>query len=288
MSSTALSVAPLRPRPAGGARRRGRARLQRAGRAAGSIRRLHDYLDRAALRLADRHRRQREHRRDAADRHRAGGRPARRRAAARCRRRGAAARCGRRGSQRGRRRLLHGRRPLDRPARAAAAARAAALRAQRRGDRDAPGARLAGRARPQARADLALATTGCCTRARRALLRRAVRLQGGPRDAARRLLPERARRGVVLRHRAARARPARGDAHPRGAGRLGRRPRLARGHRAHRARGPARHRAPARRGAADPLPRASACASTVAYALLFLALRGAARRRGRERARAGA
>ena len=52
------------------------------------------------------------------------------------------------------------------------------------------------------------------------------------RDALDGLLDDVAGRGLVLRHRAAGARPAARAAHPRGAGGLGRRPGLARGHRA--------------------------------------------------------
>ena len=67
---------------------------------------------------------------------------------------------------------------------------------------------------------------------------KAVRRDGAARPARRR-----ARQRLVLRHRAARARPAARAADPRGAGRLGRRPRLARGDRAHGGRRPARRRA---------------------------------------------
>ena len=92
----------------------------------------------------------------------------------------------------------------------------------------------------------------------RPLQRRAVRLQGGAHERAARAHRRRARRGLVLRHRAARARPAARAAHPRGARRLGRRPRLARGHRPDRVGRPARRRA-ARRGRRDrAVPRSSA------------------------------
>ena len=60
-----------------------------------------------------------------------------------------------------------------------------------------------------------------------ALLGRAVRLQGDPRRLRARAPAARPGPRLVLRHRAARARRARRPAHPRGAGRLGRRPRLA-------------------------------------------------------------
>ena len=106
----------------------------------------------------------------------------------------------------------------------------------------------------------------------RDVLRCAVRLQGDPR----RRRPEAAapgrRPGVVLRYRAARAGPARGDAHPRGRGGLDRRSRLARRHRRHGGRGSARRR-PAR--LASPVTRfvLVGLASTLAYALLYLGLR---------------
>ena len=158
-------------------------------------------------------------------------------------------------AQRRRRPLLHGRRPLDRPARAAAARRAAASPATAT-SRSAPAWRAARTscAAPSASSSRA-PTTGCCTLTLGARFSdaqcgfKAIRA-----DVARRLLPRVARRGLVLRHRAARARPARGPAHPRGAGRLGRRPGLARGHRAHRGRRPARDRPAAGRRAARALP----------------------------------
>ena len=161
------------------------------------------------LQLADRHRRQREHRRHAciaaaladelAARHApaAGPQGPRPRAA-----RGVVA-------QRRARRLLHGRRPVDRPARAAAAGRAAAVRPQRRRDRLAPGARRARRARPQARADLARVQHHLARDAARALHRCPMRLQGGHPRRSRATASADPRRRLVLRHRAARARPAR-------------------------------------------------------------------------------
>ena len=65
-------------------------------------------------------------------------------------------------------------------------------------------------------------------RAAHALLRCPVRLQGGAARRPRRPARRGARRRLVLRHRAARARPAPRAADPRGAGRLGRRSGLAR------------------------------------------------------------
>ena len=121
-----------------------------------SIRRLHRFLDdEFPFTLADRDRRQREHRRHAGDRPRA-RRELRGVAGPAPRAEGPRPRAARRlVGERGARRLLHGRRPLDRPARAAAARRAAALGPLRPRDRHAPGARRARRARPEARAHLA-------------------------------------------------------------------------------------------------------------------------------------
>ena len=133
----------------------------------------------------------------------------------------------------------------------------------------------------QARAHLARLQPACCTR-------RCARASPTPSAASRpcaptpraRLLPDVRDDGwffdTELLVLAQRARPA----HPRGAGRLGRRPRLARGHR----RAP---RSTDLRGVARLLPpragrRASwpsASCSTLAYALLFLAAARPARRR---------
>ena len=146
---------------------------------------------RASVLLADRHRRQREHRCHA--RHRAGprARAAGRRAAAH-RSQGPRARAAR-GlvAQRREGPLLHGRRPVDGPARPAPARGAAAVGAQRPRHRHPPRALGAGRARPQARAHLARLQPPAAHRAARALLRRAVRLQGAcTATAARRLLDD--------------------------------------------------------------------------------------------------
>ena len=80
-----------------------------------------------------------------------------------------------------RRARLHGRRPLDRPARPAAAGRAAGRRALRHRHRHPAGARLPGGPRPEARADLARLQPAAARHPRRAVQRRAVRLQGDPR-----------------------------------------------------------------------------------------------------------
>ena len=118
---------------------------------------------RVPVHLADRDRRQREHRRDARDRPLA-RRVARRRAGAAARAQGPRAGAARRlvGQRRPRRRV-HGRRPVDRPARPAAAGRAAALRPLRPRHRHAAGPRRPRRAGPQARADLARLQPCCCT-----------------------------------------------------------------------------------------------------------------------------
>ena len=81
---------------------------------------------------------------------------------------------------------------------------------------------------------------------RRAVQRRAVRLQGAARRRRARAPPAGGRRRMVLRHRAPAARPARRLPDRRGAGRVGRGPRLARAHRADGHRRPARALAPAR------------------------------------------
>ena len=177
----------------------------------GSIRRLHDHLtSRAALRwrivIADNASTDETPR----DRRRARRRPARRRGP-RAAREGPRPRAARRlVAQRRRRPLLHGRRPVDRPARrccrssrrwSPATATSRSARAWRRGARVVRGPKRELISRAYNRllhAD-----------ARRALLRRAVRLQGGPRRRRPPAAARGARRGVVLRHRAARARPAR-------------------------------------------------------------------------------
>ena len=76
---------------------------------------------------------------------------------------------------------VHGRRPVDRPRRARPARRAADLRPLGPRHRDPAGPRRAGGARPQARDHLALLQPDPEIHARRRVLRRAVRLQGGPR-----------------------------------------------------------------------------------------------------------
>ncbi len=117
------------------------------------------------------------------------------------------------------------------PARAPAADRAAGLRPQRRRDRHAPRARRPGGARRQARAHLAQLQPPAAPCAARALQRRAVRVQGAAHGRRAPAGARRQGRGLVLRHGTADPRPARGPADPRGAGRLGRRPRLAGRHR---------------------------------------------------------
>ena len=79
----------------------------------------------------------------------------------------------------------------------------------------------------------------------------------------------RSRQRLVLRHGDAGARPAAGAAHPRGAGGLGRRPRLAGQHRADGDDRPEGRRAAARRGAVARF-MAVGLASTLAYALLYV------------------
>ena len=216
---------------------------------------------------------------------RAGARAARRRATCGSSARAAAARCAPRGRRSDARVVCYMDVDLSTDLRGAAAARrAAAVRPQRPGDRHAARARRARRARAEARAHLArLQPPPAHRRCARASPTRSAASRPSARDALDGAARRRPRRRLVLRHRAARARPAARAADPRGAGRLGRRPRLARGHRAHRGRRPAR----ASRGCWPPgrsrASWASASLSTLAYALLFLLLRGAARRGRRER-----
>ena len=131
-------------------------------------------------------------------------------------------------------------------------------------------------------------TTGCCTpRCAPASPTPSAASRPCARDALDGLLRRRARRRLVLRHRAAGARPAARAAHPRGPGGLGGRPRLARGHRPHGARRPARRRAAAgvrpgralrRRRRASPRSP-TRCSSSL--------LRGPLGAGGRQRRRAG-
>ena len=137
---------------------------------------------------------------------------------------------------------------------------------------------------------------------RRALLRRAVRVQGDPRRRRAATAAARRRHRLVLRHRAAGAGRTQRAAHPRGAGGLGRRSGQPGRHRGDRGRRPQGHRAAAarlRRRVRSPCkrlrhssvrpgarPRRGRCcarrcgsraigvASTVAYLLLFMMLHG--------------
>ena len=153
----------------------------------GSVRRLHQLSGRrGALPVANHDRRQRQHRQ-----HAGGGAGARRGAARRRRhpprregpRRRAVHRVDGLGGRRGR---LHGRRPVDRPVGVDAAGGAADLRPLRRRDRFPVGGVVAGGARAETRIRLAQLQLDPARRARCALLRCAVRLQG---DARRRGAP---------------------------------------------------------------------------------------------------
>ena len=83
-------------------------------------------------------------------------------------------------------------------------------------------ARSAHRPRPQARGHLPLLQRPAPPRPAGPLLRRPVRFQGHPGRRRAHPVPAGPRRGLVLRHRAARAGPAARDAHPRGGRRLDR------------------------------------------------------------------
>ena len=222
-----------------------------------SVRRLHAYLSAAVpVPLPHHDRRQRQCRRHPGDRDPPRGAAPRGRVAADAGegpRPGAAGRVDR--VRRAGARLLR-RGPLHRPRRAPPAGGPADQRPLGPGHRHPARPRLPRGARRQARVHLPLVQPDLARHPRRPLLRRAVRLQGHPRR--RRATAGAARRGhrLVLRHGAARARRARRAAHPRGAGGLGRRPRLVGRHRAHRRRRPQGHR-PARPRARDrPRPPA--------------------------------
>src|SRR4051794_19301799 len=137
---------------------------------------------------------------------------------------------------------VHGRRSLHGPGRAAAAGRAADQPALRPRDRHPALPLVPGRPRAQARGDQPRLQPAAAGHARNGAVGRAVRLQGHPRR--RRAPAAAAGRGhrLVLRHRAARARRAVRAAHPRGAGRLDRRPRQPRRRRPDGEGGPGRHR----------------------------------------------
>ena len=206
---------------------------------------------------------------------------------------------------------LHGRRPVHRPERAAAAGRPADVRALRPGHRHPAGPRLPGG--PRAAREV---ISRCYNLILRASLGaeftdaqcgfKAIRRRPGPRAAA----ADRRHR-LVLRHRTAGAGRASRAAHPRGAGRLDRRPRLAGRHRRHRPGRPAAassgwrraslrgrsrcrdlRRARPRAVIARPSPgptvpagrrfAAIGVASTAAYLLLFLLMRGVMPRPGRQ------
>ena len=154
---------------------------------------------------------------------------------------------------------VHGRRPVDRPGRTRASCRAADLRPLRPGDRDPAGPGCARGARTQARDHLALLQLHSQVDARRALLRRAVRVQGHPRR--RRAPPASAchRHRLVFRHRTAGAGRTSGSAHPRSAGGLGGRHGQPGRHRGDRGRRPQGHRAAAARLHVGLDTRANCC-----------------------------
>ena len=200
----------------------------------GSLRRLHGFLrPRFPFSLADRRRRQREHRRHAGDR------PAASYELDRVevihlpeKGRGRALRVAWSDGRRARPRV-HGRRPVHRPRRAAAAGRAAALRPQRSGHRHAAGA--------AARTSRGAAERELISRSYNRLLHVVLRArfsdaQCGFKADPRRVAPTACcppcSTGLVLRHRVAGRGPAPRAADPRGPGRLGRGRRLTGRHRA--------------------------------------------------------
>ena len=147
--------------------------------------------------------------------------------------RAAAARCTRLDGSRGRRARLHGRRPVHRPGRAAAAGRSADLRALATW-RSAPGcARLPGGPRPK-REFISRCYNLLLQPRSRPLLRRPVRVQGHPRRHARDHCCHSSRTPAGSSTPNCWSWPSARPANPRGAGRLGRRPRLPGRHRHHR------------------------------------------------------
>ncbi len=141
---------------------------------------------------------------------------------------------GRRGAR------VHGRGPVHGPERPPPAGRAAAVRAQRRRHRNPAGPGIAGGPRSQARDHLAQLQPAAADDAGGRVLRRAVRVQGDPGRPGQAAAAAGRGQGLVLRHRTAGAGRTGRAAHPRGAGGLDRRRRLAGQHRRHRAGRPAR------------------------------------------------
>lgn len=133
---------------------------------------------------------------------------------------------------------LYGRRPLHRPQRAAPAGGPADLGPLRPRDRLASGPLLAGGARCQAGVHIPYVQPDPAGLAAGPLLRRPVRLQGDPAGSGSRAAAACRGHRMVLRHRDAGACRTGRTAHPRGAGRLGRRPGLDRAPREDRDRRP--------------------------------------------------
>ena len=119
---------------------------------------------------------------------------------------------------------LHGRRPVDRSGRRTAVDRAAGVRALRHRDRH--GLSRSARSMRGPKREIISRCYNLILRSTLSarLLRRPVRVQGDPRRRRGDAVAARRRHGLVLRHRTAGPGPPLRSAHPRGAGRLDRRP----------------------------------------------------------------